>query len=241
MNKITVIVIDDERPAREELKTALKPYPDFRLIGEAGNADEARDLINSLHPDLIFLDIHMPERSGFDLLETLDDVPTVIFITAFDQYAVKAFESNALDYLMKPIRDERFARAIAKVRISMENKNAIAKAKMNNRQIFIRDGDKYHFIRLEEIFLIESVENYSRLYFNGKKVLIKRSLRQWEEILDQSQFFRISRTQIINTHQIREIHSKPRGKLEISLKTGQQLDVSSRQSAKFRNLKSIVN
>ena len=159
MNKIQVIVIDDERSSREELKRALKNYADFEIIGEAKNADEAREQIEIKRPDLIFLDIQMPEKSGFDLLESLDEVPAVIFTTAFNQYAVQAFEINALDYLMKPIREERFAKAIEKIRASMNQKHALNKSKLSDRQIFIKDGEKYHFIHLNKIYLIESVDN----------------------------------------------------------------------------------
>ena len=239
MNKIQVIVIDDERSSREELKRALKNYPDFEITGEAKNADEAKEQIETKHPDLIFLDIQMPERSGFDLLESLDEVPAVIFTTAFNQYAVQAFEINALDYLMKPIREERFAKAIEKIRTSIHQKHALNKSMTADRQIFIKDGERYHFIQLNKIYLIESVDNYSRLYFENKKALLKRSLRQWEEILDPTLFFRISRTQIINTHYIREIHSMSKGRLKVSLNTGELLDVSSRQSVKFKSLNGI--
>ena len=181
----------------------------------------------------------MPEKSGFDLLEVLEEVPSVIFTTAFNQYAVQAFEINALDYLMKPIRVERFTKAIEKFRDKINKDFALKKSSAADRQIFIKDGEKYHFVRLNEIYLIESLDNYTRLHFYNKKALIKRSLKQWEESLDPSMFFRISRTEIINTAYIREIHSLPNGKLKISLKSGQLFDVSNRQSAKFKNLKSI--
>lgn len=114
MKKIKVVIVDDERLSREELKRALRLYEDFILIGEAENAYDAKDLIEKKMPDLIFLDIEMPERSGFDLLESLENVPEVLFITAHNQFAVQAFEVNALDYLLKPIRDERFSKAIEK-------------------------------------------------------------------------------------------------------------------------------
>ncbi len=235
MNKIRVIIIDDERSAREELKSEIEKNVGFEIIGEAKNADEAKMLIESQHPDLIFLDIQMPERSGFDLLESLDEVPEVIFTTAFNQYAVKAFEINALDYLMKPIREERFKKAIEKIRERINKKSDTT----TDRQIFIKEGERYHFVWLSEIYLIESVDNYSRLYFENKKALLKRSLTQWEEMLDTNLFFRINRTEIINTSYIKQVHSSEKGKLKIEIKTGQLLDVSTRQSAKFKNLKGI--
>ena len=233
MNRIKVIVIDDERSAREELKTSLKAYPEFELVGEARNADEAREQIKQKDPDLIFLDIRMPEESGFDLLESLDKTPAVIFTTAFDQYAVQAFEVNALDYLMKPIREERFAKAIEKVQAGINKDPSVH---TTDRRIFIRDGDKCFFIKTGAIYLIESLGNYSRLYFNDQKAIVKRSLRQWEEILGEAPFFRINRTQIINTDHIREAGSLSKGGLRITLKTGESLEVSNRQSIKLKNL-----
>jgi two-component system LytT family response regulator len=232
MKKIRVIVIDDERSAREELKRMLKNYPDLEVVGEAGNADDAKEQIEAKHPDLLLLDIQMPEKTGFALLESLEHAPAVLFTTAYSQYAVQAFEINALDYLVKPVREERFAKSIEKVR----NNIGVASA---GRQVFIKDGGQCYFIRLNEIYLIESLDNYSRLYFREKKLVLKRSLRQWEQLLDANIFFRISRTQIINTGHIQEIHHIPGGRLTISLKTGQLLEVSGRQSAKFKNLNGI--
>ena len=239
MKTTRVIVIDDERSAREELKSALKGYAGFEVIGEAKNADEAKEQIIAKRPDLIFLDIQMPEKSGFELLESLDEVPIVIFTTAYNQYAVQAFEINALDYLMKPIREERFAKAIEKYKNSINQKTTVEKVQPAGRRIFIKDGEKCYFIRLSDIYMIESVDNYSRLYFEQKKVLMKRSLRQWEEMLDATLFFRISRTHIINTQYIQQVNAEAKGKLTIRLKTGELLEVSGRQSVKFKNLNGI--
>ncbi|MDA6072682.1 LytTR family DNA-binding domain-containing protein [Flavobacterium sp. AC] len=235
MKKIKVVIVDDERLSREELKRALKPYDDFILIGEAENADDAKDLIESEMPDLLFLDIKMPEKSGFDLLESLNNVPAVLFITAYDQYAVQAFEVNALDYLMKPVREERFAKAIEKIRDTFKLKSALNNIETEDRKIFIKDGEKRFFIRLDEIYLIESLENYTRLFFQNKKALQRRSLRQWEEILDENTFFRINRAEIINMNFIQEVNITSAGRMEVKLKTGELLEVSNRQSVKFKN------
>lgn len=233
MKKIKVIIVDDERLSREELKRALKPYDDFVLISEAENADEAKRLIESEQPDLVFLDIQMPEKSGFDLLESLDIVPLILFITAYDQYAVQAFEVNALDYLMKPIREERFAKAIEKIRNTIKSESETILSE--ERQIFIKDGEKRFFIRIDEIYLIESLENYTRLFFQDKKALQRRSLKQWEELLDENSFFRINRTEIINVKYIQEVNKINGGRLQIKLKTGELLEASNRQSVKFKN------
>jgi len=234
MKKIRVIIVDDERPAREELKSALKKHNDFHIVDEAKNADEAREKIEAQTPDLIFLDIQMPEKSGFDLLESLNHVPEVVFTTAFDRYAVQAFEVSALDYLLKPVREERFAKAIEKIRTKLAEKTL-----PGDRQIFIKDGDKCYFVRLHDIYLIESMDNYSCLFFNGKKVAIKRSLNRWETLLHETDFFRINRHQIINTGYIHEVKTFPGGRLGIVLKTGETLEVSGRQSVKFKNMRAI--
>ncbi|WP_035651690.1 LytTR family DNA-binding domain-containing protein [Flavobacterium sp. ASV13] len=239
MKKIKVIIIDDERLSREEIKQALKSYEDFILIGEAENADDAKDLIETKMPDLIFLDIEMPEKSGFDLLESLNHVPAVLFITAYNQYAVQAFEVNALDYLMKPIREERFSKAIEKIRNTLSAKSSLNDSAEQNRRIFIKDGEKRFFIPLDEIYLIESLENYTRLFFQDKKAMQRRSLRQWEEMLDENVFFRINRTEIVNIKYIHDLNKTIDGGLEIKLKTGELLKVSKRQSVKFKNSNGI--
>jgi two-component system LytT family response regulator len=240
MKTYKTIIVDDERLAREEVKRALKKYPEFVIVGEANNVDSALKLINKEDPDILFLDIHMPEKSGFDLLEELTTVPEVVFTTAYDQYAVKAFELNALDYLVKPLREERFAKTIEKVKQELAEK-----AKLNqdvlpmHRKIFIKDGENCYFIPLSEIHFIESMDNYARLYFGDKKAMIKRSLNLLEKRLDASVFFRANRSQIINIHYIKEIHPYFNNTLLITLFTGEKIEVSSRKSAKFKNWNSL--
>lgn len=240
MKTIKTVIIDDERLAREEVKRALEMHQEFEIIGEASHVDEAITLIEELKPDVLFLDIHMPGKSGFDLLEELTTVPEVVFTTAYDQYAVKAFELNALDYLVKPLREERFSKTIEKVKVELAKKEEIkADVLPMHRKIFIKDGEKCHFIPLSEIHFIESLENYARLYFGDQKAMIKRSLNLLEEKLDSTVFFRINRSQIINTQYIKEIHPYFNNKLQITLTTGETLEVSSRQSVKFKNWNSL--
>jgi len=228
MKNIQVIIVDDERTARDEVKRLLVNYNDFEVVGEARNADEAKILIELKHPDLLFLDIQMPEKSGFDLLESLDHVPQVIFTTAFDQYAVKAFEVSAIDYLMKPVREERFAKAIEQVRSKIIT--------LNDERIFVKDRQQYHFISWSKVYLIESMDNYARLYFDNKKVFLKSSLNQLEKKLDEAVFFRINRAQIINMQFIEKISTTLNGRIKITLKTGEVFEVSERQSVKFKNM-----
>lgn len=240
MSTYKTIIVDDERLAREEVKRALQNFPEFEIVGEAANVDTAIAIIEKEQPDIIFLDIHMPEKSGFDLLEELTTVPEVVFTTAYDQYAVKAFELNALDYLVKPLRDERFSKTIEKVKVELAKKEEIKVDVLPmHRKIFIKDGEKCHFIPLSEIHFIESLENYARLYFGDQKAMIKRSLNLLEEKLDATVFFRVNRSQIINTHYIKEIHPHFNNKLHITLTTGEKIEVSSRQSVKFKNWNSL--
>ncbi len=233
------LIIDDERLAREEVKRALSNYPEFVVLGEAANADDAIVLIEKERPDLIFLDIHMPEKSGFDLLEELTIIPEVVFTTAYDQYAVKAFEVNAIDYLVKPLREERFGVSIEKIKASFAKREAKRDALPMHHKIFIKDGEKCFFIPLTDIRLIQSMDNYARLFFGDEKAMIKRSLNLLAEKLDPSVFFRINRSQIINTQYIKEIHPHFNNKLQITLTSGESLEVSSRQSAKFKNWNSL--
>ena len=239
MRTFKTIIIDDERLAREEVKRALSPFPELKIVGEASDVKTAISLIESKRPDLIFLDIHMPEKSGFDLLEGLTTVPPVIFTTAYDQYAVKAFEVNALDYLVKPIRQERFTKTIAKIRKELTEKPYNAAPFSVHQKIFFKDGENCYFVPLSDIRLIESYDNYARLYFGDKKAMIKRTLNMLEEKLDPKSFFRVNRGQIINIQYIQKISSHFKNKLRVILTTGETLDVSTRQTAKFKNWNSL--
>nr|WP_315418227.1 LytTR family DNA-binding domain-containing protein [uncultured Pedobacter sp.] len=227
MRNIRALIVDDERGARQELARMLKSYPQVTVLGEAANADEAEQLIGLLKPDLIFLDIQMPGRSGFDLLENLVHVPRVIFVTAFDSYAVQAFEVSAMDYLMKPVRDERFKSAIDK---------AIQKIGANDgTAIFVKDRDKHHLIKWKDVHLIESVENYARLFFGKEQVLLKTSLNKLEENPDCQRFFRASRSILFNLDYISSI-KKDDGGMFVELKTGNLIRISERQAVKLRSL-----
>lgn len=226
MKKIRVLIIDDERAARNEVRRLLNDFSDFEIIAEAANADEALKIISEQRPDILFLDIQMPEKSGFDLLELLDHVPPVIFTTAYDQYAVKAFDVNAVDYLVKPIREERFEKAIIQIRMQLGKTDQLG-------QIFVKDRQNYHFIQWSSVHIIESMDNYARIFFGDKNVFLKSSLNQLEEKLNSTFFFRINRAQIINRQHIQTIATE-NGRLKVTLSSGTQLEVSERQSTKFR-------
>ncbi len=242
MHSINCILIDDERLAREELRLLLQDFPDFIIVGEAANADEGIDLITRLAPDLIFLDIQMPEKSGFDLLEALDHAPQVIFTTAFDQYAIRAFEVNALDYMLKPIRKERMTKTLTKVRAEIQQQKAkppTVAVVSKDRQVFIKDGDQCHFVKVSTISFIQSVGNYAKLHFEGQSALLHRSLNLLEQKFDPTIFFRVNRQEIINLLFIEKIVPLFKGSLRIHLKDGRQVEVSERRSAKFKERMSI--
>jgi two-component system LytT family response regulator len=228
MKTIKVLIIDDERGARLELLRMLKGYPQLTVLGEAADADQAELLVKSLNPDLIFLDIQMPGRSGFELLETLDHLPQMIFVTAFDQYAIKAFEVSAMDYLMKPVREERFAKA---VNLAIERIGG-----HDEPSVFVKDRGRYHLIKWKDIQLIESVENYARLWFGKNQILLKTSLNKLEQSPDCRMFFRAARGQMFNMDFIKSILREDNA-MTVELTTGERIRISERQATKFRNLK----
>lgn len=225
------LIVDDERLARRELQRLLEAHAQVEIVGEAANAEEARRLIQEQKPELLFLDIQMPGESGFDLLASLERAPEVIFTTAFDRYALRAFEVSALDYLMKPVEPERLAAALAKVRKKSEEERP---ARKPADQVFVKDGDRCWFVRLQEIGLLESEGNYTRLYFGKERPLIPRSLAQLEEKLDTDVFFRASRKHIINLRWIEQVDTAVNGALVAKLRGGHEIEMSRRQSQRFK-------
>ena len=236
------IIIDDERLARVELKRLLSQHKEINIVGEAVNVDDAIAKITELNPELIFLDIQMPGKNGFELLEELDSVPTVIFTTAYDEYALKAFEYNALDYLLKPIEPSRLEETIKKV-IERNKKDTAASLDQpvlkEEDQIFVKDGEKCWFVKLGTIRLMESEGNYVRLYFEDNKPLILRTLNYLDERLDSKAFFRASRKHIINLKWIESIEPWLNGGLLVKLKGGNKVEVSRRQAIKFKEMLSL--
>lgn len=239
---IRAVIVEDSRLARNELKELLKKYDDITLMGEAENVDEGYELIQAENPDLLFLDINMPEKDGFELLEMLDEVPMTIFTTAFDEYAIKSFEYNALDYLLKPVNEKRFAMALEKVRAKMEtSKRDSDKTKKltEGSQIFIKDGESCWLVKIGDILLFEIVGNYTRVFFDDKKPLLYKSLNQVEEKLPEDTFFRANRQQIVNTNYIENVVPWFNGKLKLTLMNGEEVEVSRRQSYIFKDRMSL--
>ena len=236
------IIIDDERLARVELKRLLTPFKEINVVGEAVNVEDALTKISELNPDLIFLDIQMPGKNGFELLEELDSVPRVVFTTAYDEYALKAFEYNALDYLLKPIEPKRLEEAIKKIietnkkdKISGETQSVLTESD----QVFVKDGERCWFVKLANVRLFESEGNYVRLYFDENKPLILRTLNYLDERLDDRSFFRANRKHIINLKWIDNIEPWLNGGLLVKLKGGMKIEVSRRQAIKFKDKLSL--
>ena len=236
------LIIDDERLARTELKRLLTPFKEIKVVGEAVNADDALEKIQELKPDLLFLDIQMPGKTGFEMLEELDSVPTVIFVTAYDEYAIKAFEYNALDYLLKPIEPKRLEETVNKL-IEKKRKKTISELDKNTLtegdQVFVKDGEKCWFVKLENVRLFESEGNYVRIYFGENKPLILRTLNYLDERLDDKTFFRANRKHIVNLKWIASIEPWLNGGLLVKLKDGQKVEVSRRQAIKFKDMLSL--
>lgn len=241
------IVIDDERLARKELINLLNQLESVEVVGEAVNVDDAKDKIEQLSPDVIFLDIQMPEKTGFDLLEELDNVPHVIFTTAYDEYALKAFQVNALDYLLKPIEPKRLEEAITKLQGKMDgySKNEETPSSHSYKkltlkdQVFVKDGDRCWFVRLSNVRLFESDGNYIKVYFDNFKPMIHKSLNALDERLDEKSFFRASRKHIINLGWVEGIEPWFNGGLVVTLKGGDRIEVSRRQAARFKEMMSL--
>lgn len=246
------IIIDDERLARNELRRLLEEFPKINVVGEAANAEEAIPMIDELQPDLLFLDIQMPGKNGFELLEAIEDkVPEVVFTTAYDEYALKAFDFNALDYLMKPIDSGRLAEAIQRVEEELKKNTSAAEHSSSavylseNDQVFVKDGEKCWFVKLGKVRLFESMGNYVRLHFEDQKPMILKSLNSLEERLDPKIYFRANRKHIINLQWVDKIEPWFSGGLLVTLKSGdkntqiEKIEISRRQAIKFKDLMSL--
>lgn len=238
---LRTLIVDDERLARDELRRLLAPHDAVEVVGTAAHADAAEEAIAAHSPDLLFLDVQMPGASGFDLLERLDAVPHVVFATAYDEYAIEAFEANALDYLVKPIEPDRLAKALDTVQARTAAAPAVSERPATDdpptltaeQQVFVRDGDRCWFVPLAEVRLFEAADNYTRLYFDDETPLIHRSLRYLEERLASPPFFRASRQHILNLQWIESVESVDGGKLRAILPDGQTIELSRRRARAF--------
>jgi two-component system, LytTR family, response regulator len=221
------LIVDDEALARRELRRLLKEHERVDIVGEASNIEEAFARVNELNPQLLFLDIQMPGGSGFDLLSRLEEPPQVIFTTAYDQHAVRAFEVSALDYLLKPIEPERLAAALLKVSSQQRAADVL-------ERVFVRDGSRCWFIPLREVRLISADGNYLKLSWGTLQPQLARPLTVLEQRLDPALFFRANRSQIINLDFIEAVEAGVGGRLHVQLRGGPEVEISRRQAQLFR-------
>lgn len=245
---IRTLIVDDEELARKEMILMLKKHPEIEVIGEAVDAKQAIKLINELEPDLLFLDINMPEKSGFEMLDELINAPKTIFVTAYDEFALKAFDKNAVDYIVKPVNPLRLKQAIDKVLEYVNDQSSKVIANVSTatpntpaplRNIFMKDGNNCYFIKLTDIHYIKSNGNYCEVNFNTNKAVIHKSLNQMEDRLPDTQFFRANRQEIFNIDYIEDVDVLLRNVIQVTLKTGKLIELSNRQSIKFKELMSI--
>ena len=228
------LIIDDERPARRELLRLLTDFPEIEVIGECANIAEAKAAIDSSSVALIFLDVQMPGGSGFDLLSELEEIPQVIFTTAYHEHAVRAFEVNALDYLLKPIEPARLAGALARVQRTFNKPDPLSARVSPLQRLFVQNGGDCWFVPLEEVRLLTSEGNCVRLSWGSRRPLVGRSLANLEPRLDPTVFFRANRRQIINPRFIDKIEPGVKGRLHVGLRGGPDVEISRRQSSLFK-------
>lgn len=245
------VLIDDERLAREELRGLLSAFPEIEVCGEAANVTEALKLIPKLRPDLLFLDIEMPGRSGFDLLAALPPPhPQLIFVTAFDAFALRAFEVNALDYLVKPVHPQRLAAAIAKIRARLDPAIPTADAPppasdepsvpfREDDSVFVREGDRCWFIPVRSLWLLEADGNHTRLHFGEDRPLLYRTLAAMEARLPATLFLRANRSQLVNLAFIEKVEPWFSGSIKVRLRGGPEVEFSRRQAQLFRDRTSL--
>lgn len=231
---MNALIVEDSRLARVELRTLLQAHPTVNVIGEAAHVDEALAFLAKQSVDLLFLDINMPGKNGFALLEALDVVPPVIFTTAYDAYAIQAFEINALDYLLKPIEPARLAAALE--RVGDPHPTPPLESLQPHSRLFVKDGERCWLLRLHEVQHFESVGNYTRLHFNGQQALLHKSLAQLEARLPPTEFFRANRQVIFQINLVTAIEPWFSGSLRVTLQDGTVVELSRRQAMKWKQL-----
>jgi two-component system LytT family response regulator len=224
-----IAIVDDSRLARLELKQQLLAIGNIELVAEAANVQDALALLEQHTIDVLLLDIDLPDGDGFDVLEQSEQIPQVIFVTAFNEHAIKSFEYNALDYLLKPVRQERLEKALAKVQLQKETLSP-------EKRIFIKDRDECYFVSVDQIFAFEALGNYTKVHFDKVSPCVHRPISAVYERLDQNLFFKASRSWLINTHFINAIDAMENGSLQVELKNGSKVTISKRQTSEFKKL-----
>jgi two-component system, LytTR family, response regulator len=230
------VIVDDERLARREMRSLLAEFPQIEIAGEAEDVASAAALIAKSKADIVFLDIQLSGETGFDLLERIDACVRVIFVTAFDAFAIRAFEVNAVDYLLKPVNPNRLAAAIERLHRREEKPKSARPLEIDDR-VLVETNGRGFFIRVREIAHIASAGDYSEMYTTeGRKLLVEKPLREWEERLPAKHFARIHRQSIVNLDLVESIESWFGGGLQVRLKTGgEPLAVSRRFASKLKS------
>lgn len=240
-----VIIIDDEPLARSLVKEYLQSYPGIEIAGECNDGFEGMKALQDLSPDLVFLDIQMPKINGFEMLELIDNPPAVIFTTAFDEFAIKAFEANAVDYLLKPFSKERFDKAISKYRLrTTEQKTAAvlehaAQQPAQQNRIVVKDGNKIRIIPVAQVQFLEAADDYVKIKTADGNFLKKRTMNFFEQSLDKLHFVRVHRSFIVNTQMITRIDAHEKDSHLLQLNTGASIPVSKTGYAKLKDVLGI--
>jgi two-component system LytT family response regulator len=239
MTNLKSIIVDDERLARVNLRKLLEPHAEIEIVGEASSCQGAVDMINMFNPQLIFLDIQLSGETGFDLLEMIDTSIKIIFVTAYDEYAIRAFEVNAIDYLLKPVNPERLKVSIERVMKKEKEQKSVAKSYEYSDSIYVRlNNYASRFIKISSITFIEPVGNYSKIVtIEGKHCLVLKTLKQWQEELPDNNFVRIHRSSIVNIEHVDHIEKNPdSGHMAFLKNRPEPIEVSRRYAKKLKSL-----
>jgi len=236
MERIKALLVDDEPLARSDLRALLNPYKHIEIVGEAGSVSEARKVFDEEVPDVVFLDIQLPGETGFDLLPFIGFEAEVIFVTAFDEYAIQAFEANSLDYLLKPVSEDRLAKSIKRLNEKTEEEGKTQSSLLKDDTIFVKLTNSYHFIRLTTIIKIEAADDYSEVYLdNGESFIVLKSMKKWEQRLPTNTFARIHRSTIVNLDQVERVEPWFNSRHKVYLKkTNEPVIMSKRYFADIR-------
>lgn len=247
---VRVLIVDDEPPARRRIRRLLADEPALEVVGECGDGFGAIDAVRSLRPDLMFLDVQMPEVDGFDVLAALqeDELPTVVFVTAYDRYALRAFEARALDYLLKPFDRDRFEAVVRRAREHVMQSQRLApriaelldELRTGGRQwlerIPIKEGGRVRILPAVQLDYIEAEGSYARLHFGGESHLLRTTLTSLEAKLDPSRFVRVHRSRIVNVHRVHELEPLFRGEFVLTLGNGVRLTTGRTYHARIREV-----
>ena len=242
MKELTCILVDDEELARDLLKEFLEPHTDINIIAEAGKGKEAVQLINEMKPDLVFLDVQMPGMDGFEVIEKLDHSPAIIFSTAYDQYALKAFEKNAVDYILKPLDQERLNKAVERIRERIgedtDLKSLLESLKSGEdnypNSLFVQKSEKYLNLNIEDITYLEASGDYTVVSTSDDQFLSSSGISRVESKLNPEKFIRIHRSTIINLDHLKEIEKHFNGGLVVTMKNGKKFSVSRTYTKKIK-------